>query len=52
MRAFIRISSILDRVQSMNATQTLKAIVAADELTRILNAYARNILHLQPQAHV
>lgn len=45
-------AGILDKVQSMNVTQTLKAIVAADELTRILNAHARNILHLQPRAHV
>jgi hypothetical protein len=45
-------AGILDKVQSMNVTETLKAIVAADELTRILNAHARNILLLEPRHHV
>jgi hypothetical protein len=44
-------ASILDKVQSMNVTQTLKAMVALHVLEHILDAHARNILLLQPRHH-
>ena len=45
-------ASILDKVLSMNATQTLKAMVALEALQHVLDAHARNILHLEPRHHV
>ncbi len=46
------IAGILDKVLSMNATQTLGAMVALHALEHVLDAHARNILHLEPRHHV
>jgi hypothetical protein len=40
----LELTAVLDKVQSMNATQTLKPIVGIHVLERILDAHARNIL--------
>ncbi len=45
-------ASILDKVLSMNSTQTLKAMVALHALEHVLDTHARNILHIEPRHHV
>ena len=37
-------AAVLDRIQSMNAVETLKAILAVHALERILDAHALNLL--------
>ena len=37
-------ATVLDRIQSMNAVETLKAILAVHALERILDAHALNLL--------